>query len=795
VPGNPVTEHPRLFLSEEELKERLEKEKSPVAKGILANALKDTAFMDVDIDAIEEGEDRTAENLVGGPFSKTSVGFNAFGVWRKPMVELGKVVEQGSFRYVFGDREAGKRAKKALLKLCSFKKWNVEWMLENKFWTYYPVGYTLKPVAYGYDMLYDILTEEEQKLIRDAIIEKGLKLFHRDMVEMNRMPSNLTNHIAVLAGGHGLAAMAIYGDSPENEYLEPYLSGIITKAKTFIDRTYHKDGSYLEPFNYQSMASRSIAEFMASLEKNFGIDYSSTTNVKNFYLYPLYATHKNKITKHPGSLLMDLHSTHTAGAVLDFGDAGRTYDGFTQLHSWWFIHRTGNPFLYYYNKPYWEKGNGGYMSYLWFRDDITPISRETLPSSRFFEAQGVMVMRSGWKDSSTVISTRFGPHSNHYHFDQGSFQIMTNGEVLLDDPGVGPGGYYENLKFPVFNIQAIGHNVMLVDHDPESQKPADYKNGITALQDWPRVKHVFSGEIVDAIKGDLTPVYKDKLTTYTRNLLYNKSGPLFLFDRVESKSPEGHVYDWLFHSMHNSDGRSISYSNSRMTVNQENARLTMDILSPEIDKAIIRDAAAAARGGQRLEENFITLSSKPNLKDVDFLAVIVPEAKPGGGNYGNLPLTSRINAPGWIGAKVEYADNVDFGFFRAERVAAGTIEGFKADAEQFIVSLDKNGMLRKLFFGGSSFSGRGLSVKSDKPISFAIAFRSSGKEVEIKAEKSASINLHFNKQLHSEFFINGLSSGSWRYDKKDKVLIVEVPEGRSNFLLQSNDRMNNKQGL
>src|SRR5690606_1334244 len=129
--------------------------------------------------------------------------------------------------------------KKALLKFCSFKKWNNDWMLERKFYTYYPVGYMLKAVAYGYDMLYDVLTEEERKFVREAIMEKGLKLFYRDMVEMNRMPSQQTNHIAVIVAGYGLAATAIYGDDPENPYMEPYLSGIMAKAKAFLDYTYY----------------------------------------------------------------------------------------------------------------------------------------------------------------------------------------------------------------------------------------------------------------------------------------------------------------------------------------------------------------------------------------------------------------------------------------------------------------------------------------------------------------------------------------------------------------------------
>ena len=127
------------------------------------------------------------------------------------------------------------------------------------------------------------------------------------------------------------------------------------------------------------------------------------------------------------------------------------------------------------------------------------VSRETLSPSKFFKAQG-MVIRSGWDDAAMVLSTRVGPNANHYHYDQGSFQIMKNGETLLTDPAYGPLGYYANLEYLSYSVQAIAHNVMLVDHDPESQAPAHYDNGIKALTEWPRVKHLFNGKDADGIE-------------------------------------------------------------------------------------------------------------------------------------------------------------------------------------------------------------------------------------------------------------------------------------------------------
>jgi hypothetical protein len=756
MPGNPVKGHPRLFFTADELKKRLA---SPAGKSILDKALQNTGFMSVDIDAIEEGKDLTGDALTSGPYAASGVEALA---WSSRMNALASVIEGGSMRYAFtGDAAAGEKAKKALLKLCSFSKWNNNWMLGRKFWTYYPVGETIRRVAYGYDMLNNLLTEEERKYVRNAIMEKGLKLFHRDMVEMNRMPSNNTNHIAVIVMGYGLAATAIYGDDPANPYLEPYLSGILTKTKAFIDRTYYEDGSYGEPKSgYMNMATRSIAELLGPLERNFGVDYTTTTNMQNFYKYPLQAT-------------------NSGGRMQDYGDGGGANGGGNSLggllHSQWVVYRTGNPFLYKYVKPYWDAGNGGYLGYLFYRDDISPASRETLPTSKVFSAQG-MVMRSGWDDPSTIISTRVGPNSNHYHYDQGSFQIMTNGETLLTDPGVGSGGYYTNLDYLVYNIQAIAHNVLLVDHDPESQTPADYDIGISALNNWPKMTYTFPGKFADAVESDLASVYKNKLEEYTRTLLYTKSGPLFVFDKVKSKTG-GHTYDWLFHAAQNTGGeRSINYSNQRVTIDRPSARLTLDVISPDIASGRIRD-------NNEDGESFVALSSRPDLTETNFLAVIMPEAKPAAGDYAARPKTTRLEAQGWIGAKVERPGATDLGFFRIGNNAAATAEGFTTDAKRFTVSLDGGGTFVKAYFEGSNFSGNGISVKSVTPVAVAISKSSGSTDMEVQSDKASALSVSVATQP-SGVVLNGSPVSTWKYDAATKMINLEVPAGRSEFSIK-----------
>jgi hypothetical protein len=758
MPGKQVNGHPRLYFSAEELKKRLANEKSPVAKGILDHALNDKKFMKVDVDAIAEGKDYTAEALVGGPHARTSVGENSYAVWNNPNAALGNVIEEGSFQYAFtGDRAAGEQAKKALLKLCSFKKWNADWMLERKFWTYYPVGYTIKPVAYGYDMLYDLLTDSERAFVRKAIMDKGLKMFHRDMVEMNRMPSNQTNHIAVLAGGMGLAATAIYGDDPTNPNLEPYISGILTKTKTFIDRTYYEDGSYGEPKSgYMNMASRDMGELLPALERNFGVDYTTTTNFQHFYKYLIQASYSN-------------------GLMQDYGDGGGAkgskVDIGGQIHSWWLVNRIKNPILYSYVKPFWEAGKGGYLSYYWYRDDITPISRETLPPSKFFAAQG-MVMRSGWDDTSTVLSTRVGPNANHYHYDQGSFQIMKNGETLLTDPAYGPLGYYANLEFLSYHVQANAHNVMLVDHDPESQTPAHYDNGIKALRDWPKVLHLFNGKDADGIESELSTVYKGKLEKYARTILSTKSGPIFLFDEVKSKTPAGHVYDWIFHAPPGENNETaISYSNGRMIIDRPKAKLTMDVVSPVIAASKIYDKGV----GKVFYESFLDLTSKPDLEHVNFLAVILPESKSESGSARLAPVTTRLDAPGWIGAKMVHTSGSDIGFFHIGS-ENGTAAGFTTDAKRFTASYDKFDVLNKIYFEGTSISGNGLSFTADQSVRGTIALTNSGIDAEIKSARGCTIKVLLSGKP-SIVQSNGLTISDWTYDELSKMLTLKIAGG------------------
>jgi len=769
VPVQQVSEHPRLFFTRESLAERkAELENHPVASRILENAVNSSRrfLRDAEIENFNEPKDEyyvrhTSEAWTGGPWSGWQ---QRLLKWRDPMYGLVDIIENGAFLYAFeGDREAGHLAKSALLKLSSFEHWNAHWMIENRKHVYLYMGRISSMVALGYDLLYDLMNESERAQVREALMEKMIKPFYRDMVEINRMPSHNSNHIALLARGAGHAAAVLYGEDPDNPTLEPYLSGILAKFRAYLEHNYGPEGGTGEPFIYQSAATAYAALLMEVLDRSFGVDWSQSTDVNSYYLYPLLSMAHN-------------------GRYADYGDARWVYDRFSNNGAQWFAGRQGDPLLYSKVKPYWEAGTGGYFGWLWFRDDLEPVHRETLPTSHFVPKNQIQLMRSGWEDESTIISYKAGPHGNHFHYDQGTFRINTNGADLITDPLIPTGSYYSNLEFVVYNIHAISKNVMLIDYDAESQKPAHYDNGIAALSSWPRTHYNFTGEIADAISSELAPVYKDKLQRYTRTLLYTKHGPLFLFDQVESVSSEGHTYNWLFHAPQEEGfERTIDWQDGRVTVDREAARLAIDVVSPKIASARIRD-----NNDPNNPESFVMLNSEEGMQKANFLAVLYPEARPSGGRFGEHPATQAVEAPGWLGARVTLGNKTDYGVFRTSGAgtgnlgqsdsdtAASSVAGFTTDATRFMASLDASGSLVRYYVEGSSFEGHGQSMSAGRPVKLAVRHHGSGTDAEVDA--AGSTRLSFTVQSRPSRV--SLDGSSVRYSYENGRVHLQVPAGR-----------------
>ncbi len=754
MPGrNPASYgHPRTLFTAEEFRRKMETQ-SPREAEMVDDFLRNPEyFQDLDLSGITENHDLSSEALTGHQFSKIRFGSG----WSGPIRTLSSIAEAGALRYAFtGDETAGRKACEALVKLCSFERWNHPWQLARGNHTYYPVGYTTGQAGIAFDLAYPLMTHEERRIAREGIMDKGIMPFYRDMVEMNRMPSSVTNHIAVIVANCAIAGTAIYGEDPDNPCLEPWFSGVLAKMKRFIDRTYYPDGSYGEPMGYENMATRDIVESLHVLERMFGIDYTTTTNIKEIWRYPI-------------------HGAFSDGTVPDFGDVhlGARW-GWSGNPFLWLTYRMQNPWTAHYVQPALQTGRAHLFDWLWYTTGLETKSREQLIPSHHFPVKGTMFLRTGWEDEGSIMVFKSGPNSNHYHLDQGSIILMTNGELLLSEAGLesvrGFHAYYSNPYFPAYDTQAMGHNVMVIDGDPESQMPAHYRNGIESLSTWPEIRHSFAGWHVDEVEGDLACVYKGKVSEYTRSILFVKPDIYVLYDRV--RSPEEHAYSWIFHAEDVDGERTVSMEDERISIVRPKARLDMDVLAPELESSRIRAAIH--------HEHLVQLNGFDGVKTSEFVAVMVPKALDEGSTAGPSFTSTLIEEPDWTGALVEKEGEVTRICFRTGVPGMSEVDGFATDAERFAVTAGGGGRVSRLFVReGTAFTDGTVTFASTAPVSASVVYAAGETALEVDADREAEITIDVPGEP-SSVTVDGASARGWRHDGDTGKLRITLPAGHA----------------
>lgn len=438
---------------------------------------------------------------------------------------------------------------------------------------------------------------------------------------------------------------------------------------------------------------------VAAIERAFGIDLTSTTNLKDAWHYAVYVS-------------------NTDGKdCLDMGDGAGVWGANSKIGLLWPAHRLNDPLAW--DRYLWATGPEihsefplDFYDYLWRPLDLHSTPIDLLPTSRWFWAKGFAAFRSGWHDDDFMFLYKAGPHSNHYHLDQGNFLLRYGGEVLLDEGGYAK--YYENKYYHPFYTQAVGHNTLLLGNYPESQDLADLYNDIAALDSHPRIIHCSTGEVFDALESELASVYKNRLDSYRRSFLFPKGDYLILYDEVEAKRPE--TFNWLFHT-HGKESIVLAGSSARIV--RPKADLRMEILEPASFDPTIRMHPHG-------DKSFLTLSTPDKSAKGRFLAVLIP-SKEEDRFERNKWVTTSVEAPGWVGVRVDRGGEVDHAFFRTEAKGPATVAGFRTDAHRFFITTSEDGALRRFWMAdGSTFEtlpnngGHAARITADSPSTFAL---------------------------------------------------------------------------
>ncbi|MBA5204248.1 DUF4962 domain-containing protein [Pectobacterium aroidearum] len=457
VVKNLKKDHPRLLMTGEDIKIIQEQVKSDEEMKKLVD------------DVIRRAEGSLNEPVIHYKLTGNDASPSLLDTSRKAI----KIILDNAFSWkITGDARFAKKAKETVLAVSDFPDWNAQ----SRF---LDAGEMMFAVAIGYDWLYDQLSAEEEKQIREALLEKGINWGLKAYADKDPAAPSLgfpwwaTNWNEVCNGGVLAAVLATAEHYPERTLT--LLNNIIPSLKMGLD-AYKPDGASAESPIYWSygMTYRIIAQEM--LRSAFGQDYglSSDTVLEKtpWYRFAIEGF---------------------SGDGFNYGDAVED-QGYTPAYAW-FGNRYKQDLIINAARGQMQKALarsaagkvwGEFDRFLplfalWYPQAVSVSGATTQDNFLFHGPSALFIYKKQFSDGGNVwLGIKSGDNkANHAHQDLGSFVLEYDGVRWANDLGkdyYNLPGYFDNAVRPsYFRVSALSHNTLTFDGD--NQDP----NGVATL--------------------------------------------------------------------------------------------------------------------------------------------------------------------------------------------------------------------------------------------------------------------------------------------------------------------------
>ena len=460
-------------------------------------------------------------------------------------------------------------------------------------------GHLLFGLGWGYDLLYQDLTDDERRRYRDKLVRQARLLFEYYEVRPNRTYAYSQNHVYIPMAGLGVAAYALYGEVPEATNWARLARVIMGRS---LD-TYSADGYFYESFEYWVFAVPWLVIWTSAHAHFSGEKLFERPGFRNMHLYLAHivlpgATH-----------VFDFADAYTgpltrSGQTEDFErthPGGKLHSNYNLLHATasWFRDDAAQGIAAHYEKAghvTWY----GFMSLLWYDPSIAARARSELPTYHHFQDHGVVFHRSDWSARATAIAFKCGPpeghatkerlarfpdwhlSSGHAHPDANSLIVVANGEYLTGDSGYS--GVPRSDQHNTILINGRGQRFREDGHN--AFKGADYSRLTSA-----RIEVKKLGPDGLRVVGDATSVYPSELglRRFLREVTLS-GDELRIEDRLVSTAPA--TFTALWHS----DGPIELTSSTRAKISRAHASLEISIDSPRSIESTIEPNWMTAPG-------------------------------------------------------------------------------------------------------------------------------------------------------------------------------------------------------
>jgi hypothetical protein len=307
------------------------------------------------------------------------------------------------------------RCEAELLKVSQFSDWNPSHFLD--------VAEMTLGVAIGYDWLFHDLKAESRKIIKEAILKKGINPSFESKNNSWLLASHNWNQVC--NAGMVFGALAIQEDNPK------LADEIVKRAETSIKlplEDYNPDGAYPEGYSYWEYGTSFHVLYLSALKKlNMPMEMNAGFEKTASYFQSLIGN---------------------SGKSFNYSDAGSGSASLSATVFWFANHFKDNSLLYnektYADASLFESNRILPFAMIW--GEGLRLENAPEPKNKVWIGVGkspVAMMRTSWSNGIYVGFKSGSPEVNHAHMDVGSFVMDALGERWAMDLGMQE---YESLE-------------------------------------------------------------------------------------------------------------------------------------------------------------------------------------------------------------------------------------------------------------------------------------------------------------------------------------------------------------
>ncbi|MBI4579963.1 MAG: heparinase II/III family protein [Planctomycetes bacterium] len=419
---------------------------------------------------------------------------------------------------VKGDRRFADRAIKEMLTAAAFPDWNPRHFLDT--------AEMANALGIGYDWLYDVLSAEQRRAIRTAIVEKGLTPGLAVYRKGGWWADAVHNWNQVCNGGMTVGALAI---ADEERAIAAEVIGFARRSIPRAMATFAPDGGWPEGPGYWNYATRYTAYYWAALNTALDNDF----DLKSM---PGFAD----------TGLFRIHCEGPTGLAFNYADGGSTVGGSGQMM--YFARLFDRPVYAAYAREH--RSDTGVFDLLWYDARGTAADIDKLPAAAWFRGIDVAFLRSKWHDpAATFVGFKGGDNrANHSHLDLGTFVLDGQGErwaVELGADDYNMPGYFGSQRWTYYRLRTEGQNTLVINgenQDPKAKAP------IVAFDS--------SSDRSFAV-ADLSAAYAKHARRVQRGVALLDSQAVLIQDEIDAASPVEVAWSMHTTAAAEPDGRDV----------------------------------------------------------------------------------------------------------------------------------------------------------------------------------------------------------------------------------------------